>query len=122
MHDNKRLTPTIILTALCAGNLLFFEFAMAHVAGVPITKARTLIHESGSDSLNALCQKNGMSSTSFKFIRLALDIMEQLRLRGKDQDVKRFRSRLIEQMLTQADEIGRVELDYLLDLIHQVGT
>ena len=37
MHRNRRLTPLMVLRALCLGDLAFFESAMAVMAKVPVT-------------------------------------------------------------------------------------
>jgi len=117
MHANKRLTPSFILRALCVGNLPFFEFAMAALADIPVTNARILIHEPGGAALKALCEKNGISKSFADTIRVALDVMEQLKLDGEEQDLKRFRIRLIERVLTQTDAMDQQDIDYLLELM-----
>ncbi len=48
LHENSRLTPSIILRALCMGDMAFFEAAMARRAGVSALNARTLIHDEGN--------------------------------------------------------------------------
>jgi len=117
MHANKRLTPSLILRALCVGNLPFFEFAMAALADIPVTNARILIHEPGGAALKALCEKNGISQSFADTIRIALDVMEQLKLDGEEHDLKRFRIRLIERVLTQTDAMDQQDINYLLELI-----
>jgi uncharacterized protein (DUF2336 family) len=42
MHANGRLNPSIILRALCMGDVLFFETALAIRANIPILNARSL--------------------------------------------------------------------------------
>ena len=37
MHRNQRLTPLLVLRALCLGDLAFFEVALAVMAGIPQT-------------------------------------------------------------------------------------
>src|SRR3546814_20963371 len=43
VHVNGRLTPTLIIRALCVGHMAFFEAAMARLGHVPLTNARPLI-------------------------------------------------------------------------------
>ncbi|MCH7636954.1 MAG: DUF2336 domain-containing protein, partial [Proteobacteria bacterium] len=47
LHASGRLTPTIILRALCVGDITFFEASIARMAGVALPSARQLIHDSG---------------------------------------------------------------------------
>ena len=45
MNHNGRLTPNLMLRALCTGDIAFFEAAMAIKGNVPIANAQILIHE-----------------------------------------------------------------------------
>ena len=49
MHRNQRLTPFLVLRALCLGDMAFFEIAMAVMAKVPVANARILIHDAGPE-------------------------------------------------------------------------
>ncbi len=117
MHKNGRLTPTLVLRALCVGNLPFFEFAVAVMAEVPITNARILIHDPGSDALRKLSEKAGFPANYPPIISTALGVLNQLKLDGEAQDIERFRARVIERILTQAETLGDNDVEYFLDLI-----
>ena len=54
LAKNDRLTPSIVLRALCMGDLLFFEWSMSVLAKVPITSTRTLIYDRGALGLRAI--------------------------------------------------------------------
>ena len=41
LHRNDRLTPSIILRAVCMGDMEFFEVSLAVMAGVPLGSARS---------------------------------------------------------------------------------
>ncbi len=43
LHQAGRLTPSIILRALCVGDMRFFEAALSILSDVPLVNARTLI-------------------------------------------------------------------------------
>ncbi len=117
MKVSKRLTPNLIIRALCQGNLVFFEYAVAARANISIVNARTLIHDGGTNGLKSLCDKAEIPPQFFQIIRIALDIMHQLKLKGEDQDVKRYRATLIERVMAQAEALGHTDLSYLSDLI-----
>ena len=57
MHHNQRLTPLLVLRALCLGDLAFFEVAMAVMAKVPVANARILIHDAGPNGLASLYER-----------------------------------------------------------------
>ena len=48
LDQNGRLTPSIILRALCVGDLRFFEAAIAQLANVSLVNVRLLIHDQGN--------------------------------------------------------------------------
>jgi uncharacterized protein (DUF2336 family) len=117
LYDAQRLTPTLVLRALCVGNVPFFEHAMAVLGQISIANARLLIHDLKPEPLNALAIKAKVPEPLVRVMRIALDIMNQLRLEGRDQDIKRFRTSLIEQILMQTEDLEIKEQEYLLDLI-----
>lgn len=116
MLAHGRLTPTLVTRALCCGNLPFFESSLAALARIPVTNAQTLIHDSGAAGLVSLLTKAGIPPRLEPLIRTALEAHAQLRRDGQDQDVKRFRARIIERLLTQVADLGDEDVDYLLDL------
>ncbi len=58
MHRGGRLTPFLVLRALCLGDMEFFEAAMAALADVPVANARRLIHDAGPNGLRSLFEKS----------------------------------------------------------------
>lgn len=114
MHMNKRLTPSIILRALCMGDLTFFEASMAVASGVPLANARILIHDGGRLGLRTLYDKSGMPDRLFPAVRVALDVVHETELDGELHDLERYRARVIERVLTQFEDFGAEDLDYLL--------
>ncbi len=58
MHRGGRLTPTLVLRAICTGDIGFFEAAMAIMGDVPVANAQVLIHDASRRGLAALYQKS----------------------------------------------------------------
>ncbi len=114
MYHNKRLTPSIVLRALCMGEVAFFESALAIMANVPLLNARILIHDAGQLGLKTLYEKAGMPSGLFNIVRAALDVVHETELDGSDGDVTRYRARVIERVVTQFEDIDSEDVDYLL--------
>ncbi len=114
LHRNGRLTPSLILRALCMGDVTFFEAALAVRADIPVANAHKLIHDRSRRGLVALCEKCGLSKKLVKIFAAALDLAEELRLTGGD-DRERFRQIMIERVLTQfEDAIDPENLDYFI--------
>ncbi|MCK5040694.1 MAG: DUF2336 domain-containing protein [Sphingomonadales bacterium] len=115
LYKNHRLTSTIILRALCLGDLTFFETAVAKKAGVPVANAYQLIHDKGTKPLELLLQKANMPLKSLPMVRAALDISrETMDTDGDDRD--KFQQKMIERLLTQMeDEFDGEHLDYFIN-------
>ena len=62
LYNNGRLTETLIFRALCLGDVIFFEAALAKLADIPIRNAYQLIQDRGYLGLNAIYEKFEFSS------------------------------------------------------------
>ncbi|MDE1901978.1 MAG: DUF2336 domain-containing protein [Alphaproteobacteria bacterium] len=120
MHDNDRLTPSLVLRALCMGDVAFFEMAIAVMANVPVINARILLHDAGRLGLKALYERAGMPARLLPAVRVALDVIHDTQMTGEDHDIERYRARIIERILTQYEDFGSEDLDYLLEKLGDV--
>lgn len=114
LHARGRLTPSLILRALCTGDLRFVEDAMAEIAGTSSEKASLLIHDAGKLGLKALYKKCALPETLYPAFRIAVDIIAETDFDGGDHDRERFARRVIERILTKHEDMGSSDLDYLL--------
>lgn len=122
MHRNHRLTPFLVLRALCLGDIAFFEVAMAVMAKVPVMNARILIHDAGPNGLVSLYEKAGMPSRLLPAVRVGVDVVRGTEFDGGERDRERCRSRVITRILTQFEDLPQADLDYLLDKLGDVLT
>lgn len=114
LHRNGRLTPTLIMRAICMGDTTFFEAAMARKADIPIANAYKLIYDPGKRGMEALFEKCGLSKKMLKVCRAALDVAVDMRLNSGD-DRERFRQVMIERVLTRFGEgLDPENLDYFI--------
>jgi uncharacterized protein (DUF2336 family) len=120
MYQNKRLTPSLVLRALCMGDIAFFETAVAVMANVPLVNARILIHHGGRLGLKSIYEKTGMPPRFLPAVRVAIDVVRETPLDGGANDRERYRARVIERVLTQYEDFGAEDLDYLLDKLGDV--
>ena len=121
LQKNGRLSSSLILRALCMGDLAFFEAAMARLAKIPIKNARLLIHDEGSLGLQSLYLKTGLPEKLFPAIRVAVDVVQETDCDLKDNDRERFISRMLSRILTQYDDLAADDLDYLMDKLNQLA-
>jgi uncharacterized protein (DUF2336 family) len=120
MSLNGRLTPSIVIRALCMGDVAFFEMSVAVMAKVPVVNARILIHDAGRLGLKALYERTGMPATLLPSIKVAMDVLRMTELDGGEHDRERYRARVIERILTQHEGLGSEDVDYLLDKLGDI--
>lgn len=118
LNENGRLTASIMLRGLCMGDLTFFEAALAERAGVSLTNARQLIHDSGSLGLRTICRQANIPVQQLIAVRAAIDVSEEMEYDGREHDRERYSRRMIERIMTQYDDLGvefeSSDLNYLL--------
>ena len=115
LHLNGRLTPSVVMRALCLGHMTFVEHALAELGGVPHAKAWLMVHDAGALGLKTVFERAGLPSGMFTAFRLAIDIYHKTEMDGGPGDRDRFRQRMVERVLTQFQAIPRADLEYLLD-------
>ena len=112
---NGRLTPSMIMRALCLGHMSFVEWAVAELAGIPHSKAWLMLHDAGALGLKTVFERAGLPNGMFLPFRTAISVFHELDYDGLEGDKQRFRSRMIERVLTQFQAIPKADLDYLLE-------
>jgi uncharacterized protein (DUF2336 family) len=120
MHHSGRLTPTLMLRALCTGDIAFFEAAIAVRGDVPVANAQILIHESSRRGLAALYRKAAMPEGLFDVIRSAIDVVDETGFDGNPRDLERFCARVISRILTVTRSVDAEDADYLVDKLGDI--
>ncbi len=111
----SRLTPSIILTSLCRGNLYFFETSLARLSNIPVRNAQLLIHDKGGLGFKALYAKAGLPDKFLVPSRMLLEIVAENQRTGQPQTTNILAQKLIHKAGGQNIE----NLSYLLALIRQ---
>jgi len=118
LHKNERLTASIMLRALCMGDMDFFEYALAEKIGITLVNARVVIHDSGPLGLKAAFKRAGMSENYVPAVRAAIEVARETEYDGGENDRERYSRRMIERILTQYGDLGvefeSEDLEYLL--------
>jgi uncharacterized protein (DUF2336 family) len=115
MHRQGRLTPSLIVRAVCMGDVAFFEAALATRAAIPVDNAQTLIQDPGRNGLAALCGKAGLPVALTPLLSAAMAMIAQTRFDGEPGELARYRARVLTGVLTQIETIDTADLDYLVD-------
>ncbi len=117
LDENARLTPSIILRALCVGDMTFFEASLARRAGIPVLNAQKLIHDPGGRGLESLLSAADIPENMFSATRVAVEVAHETDYDGGDNDRERYRRRMVERILTQYADIDAPDLEYLLGML-----
>ncbi len=125
IHVNGRLTPSLIIRALCVGDMAFFEAALARLANVPLMNAQKLIHDGGDLGLCSIYEKAKMPERLYSAVRAAVQILAEEDYDGGRNDRERFVARIIERLLTQfedpASKMTQDDIDYLMNKLRQLA-
>lgn len=122
LEDNGRLTPTLMLRALCMGDTTFFEVALAKKADIPVINAYKLVHDGGDLGLRRLFEVTKMPPQFLPMARAALDVSAEMVETGGD-DRETYRKLMIERVLTQVEnEVDTENLDYLIGKLGSANT
>ncbi|NVJ97593.1 MAG: DUF2336 domain-containing protein [Alphaproteobacteria bacterium] len=122
LYDNDRLTPTLMLRALCMGDTTFFEVALAKKVGIPVVNAYKLVHDKGDLGLRRLFEVSKMPPQSLPMARAALEVAdEMLETGGGGDDREMFKQLMIERVLTAVEnDVDTENLDYLIGKLQAV--
>lgn len=125
LHENGRLTPSIILRSLCMGDMEFFEVSVAVLSGLPLGAARALIHDEGSLGLPAIIEKAGLPEDLRPIFKAAVEVANETDYDGGENDRERFRARMLERILTTMEDptegMGEENAEYLLERLCGIG-
>jgi uncharacterized protein (DUF2336 family) len=123
LYDNDRLTATIILRALCVGDIDFFETALAKGAGISVSNVHLLVNDAGSEGLAQLCKKCKIPAGLVEMIRVAISVISELEYDGGQGDRGRFRDQVIQRVLTHfQDRFDGDSVDYLISKISNTSS
>ncbi len=121
LHENDRLTPSIILRAACMGDVDFFVASLAIRVGVPVPNAYQLIFDKGYLGLEAIYQRSGLPENLYPAFRIAVDVTKETQYDGETFDRERHNRRIIERILTQYENMRSDDIEYLLGRLAKIG-
>lgn len=116
LHTQGFLTPSLVIRALCVGDINFFEVAMARMAGVPRFNARILMFDSGAHGLEAFYKATKMPEDFLEALKvlIKLSLEETGYARYKRSD---FRKRLVDRIYKEGYDKSVENMPYLLKII-----
>ncbi len=126
LYQNGRLSPTILLRALCMGDLDFFESGLAVMSRIPLTNARHMIHAGDREVMRSLFDKAALPRELQPAFAAAIEVSSETHFDGGERDQERFRRRLIERIITNFEDpdaaMGDENIDYLMARLAQIDS
>ena len=115
------LTPSIVVRAACLGEMHVVEWALAHLAGLPVAKARDAMQGRGLMRFRALYGKSGLPSACFGILQAAADVANDEREEGIALDSEGFGRRLIEALMTRYESMELRERSKHLEIVGRLA-
>lgn len=116
LHTEDKLSDSIVIRALCQGNLNFFEAALAKRAEVPRANARKLILDPGALGFMSLYKAAGMPDGVYEAISTVLRIALQETHYGKVYRPD-YQRRLIERIITGGYDMKIDNMPFMMAIL-----
>jgi uncharacterized protein (DUF2336 family) len=120
-----RLTASLLLRALCMGDMGFFERALARLADLPLQNARILIHDHGGIGLESVYMKADLPKRLYPAFQAGIELSDENDYDGGRNDRSRFIERMLERVLTQFEDpqtrMTQNDIDYLFGKLELVA-
>jgi uncharacterized protein (DUF2336 family) len=114
LNSKGMLTPTLLMRALCLGDLPFFESGMAVRAGISVRNVAELLGDRGPLGFKGLYEKARLPAELFRAFRAARDIVAELRDGGQDVWSPAHTQLILDRVMREYDEACPSGLEYLL--------
>ncbi|KAB7739195.1 DUF2336 domain-containing protein [Parvibaculum sedimenti] len=113
--ERKRLTASLLLRALCAGESGFVETGFALLTNVPEERATRLIHDVGPLGFRAVYARAALPEIFYPAFRAALDVVHELQADGYLSDRPYLRHSMRTRIGERFPEIEAGDVDFLID-------
>lgn len=115
LDKNGRLSISIIIRALCSGNLRFFEYAIAKLAGIPTNNARIIVLDQGK-AFESLYKKTNLPPEMFSAINYLLKaVLEETSLGRYPRNDFKYR---LASRISKDNAASKIEyMDYIIMIV-----
>ena len=114
LNSKGKLTPTLLMRALCLGDLAFFEAGMSVRAGISLGNAVELIADRGTLGFKGLYEKARLPAELYRAFRAALDVVGELRDGGHENWTPANTQMILDRVMKEYDEACPAGLEFLL--------
>ena len=120
LFASGKLTPSLLLRAICVGDLHFLEAGMARLARMPVEDARALLYERGPLGFRGLYGRTDLPGELFAAFRVALEVVREVRPRieGDTRDTGAWKSaytdRIVERLVREYRHVCPADVEHVL--------
>jgi uncharacterized protein (DUF2336 family) len=122
LYKANKLTPGLVVRAICLGDLKFFEYAIVYLSETPIAEVRKILFNNKTDFMvRNLLRKAFIPKSVFPAIFSALKIISEIRFDCGRTNRKAFGHKVIERILTlnqNTNELTNEDINYLISKIN----
>ena len=122
LYKANRLTPGLVVRAICLGDLKFFEYAVVYLSETPIAEVRKILFNAQADfMIRNLLRKAFIPKSVFPAVFSALKIIREIRFDCGHSDRKTFGHKVVERILSftqNTDELSSDDIKYLVSKIN----
>ncbi|MCH2546400.1 MAG: DUF2336 domain-containing protein [Alphaproteobacteria bacterium] len=116
MHNQRKLTSSIVIRSLCVGDLRFFECAMSELTDVPLENVGKLMLDAGPNGFMALYRLSPLPPAYYeavkKLLDMALDATHNGKMRPHD-----FSKQIIDNIKSNSYDLSIEYMPLLLAII-----
>lgn len=117
-----QLTTALLLRAVCAGNVAFFETALAALASVPEHRVASLVRAGRMGGLRAAYTKAGLPPVAFEAFAAALETWRKMAGEGEPADRYRFTMQMVDAVLARYADITDGEMNELAAMLRRFAS
>ncbi|HEY5080952.1 MAG TPA: DUF2336 domain-containing protein [Bauldia sp.] len=114
-----QLTTALLLRAVCAGNVAFFETALGVLARVPLRRITSLVRAGRISALRAAYSRAGLPPVAFDAFVAALGVWRQVAANGGPEDRYRFTVQTVDAVLARYANISDGEMNELASMLRR---
>jgi uncharacterized protein (DUF2336 family) len=114
-----QLTTALLLRAVCAGNIAFFETALATLARLPEYRITSLVRAGRISGVRAVYAKAGLPAVAFDAFAAALDTWQKLTAEGSLTDRYRATTLMVDAVLARYADITNGEMNELTAMLRR---
>lgn len=116
MHNQRKLTSSIVIRGLCVGDVAFFEHAMAELTDVPLENVRRLMLDAGPNGFKALYRLSPLPPAYYEAVKKLLDLALEATHNGNERP-EDFSARIIDNIVMNGYDLSIEYMPLLLAIV-----